>query len=308
MRRTTLFSIVLVAALAIGLIATQAASAQGPVQQPGFAPGLALACSTTDYTDIAAKALGMTASDLRVALVSGKTLQDLATSKNVPLQTVTDALQNALKADLDQAAKDGLIPQQAASAMNQGGYGRNGGVRGPFGGLFGRLFGRLRGMFGNGNTTPAQMQQGALARGVGFLVSRFNVVRPYVVAAQAINMSCADLVKALENGGSIVQVATSKNVQAQTVIDALMKAYRDAYAQDVKEGLITQAQADARTNRLVERVTAMISRTYRGFRGSGPFGPFPGQFPPRRGQPNTPQQGTPAPQGTPPATGTPSGA
>jgi hypothetical protein len=255
-RKTLIVTAVLLAALVAGLFATRTASAQGP-GNPGPAQGpdnpgpgdpdpaqagrlplvMPLACSTTDYASVVAKALGMTASDLRVALVSGKTLQDLATSKNVQYQTLVDAVTAAIKADLDQAVKDGLLTQAQADRFNQ---------------LQGRFPG---GMSGRGATMFGGLMGG---RGFGGLAS--NTVQPFVVAAQAIGISCPDLVKALQQGKSIVQVATDKNVQAQTVIDALVKAYKDALAQDVKEGLITQAQADARSARLVEQVTAMISR------------------------------------------------
>jgi hypothetical protein len=103
------------------------------------------------------------------------------------------------------------------------------------------------------------------------------VARPYVAAAQAVGISCPDLVKALQQGDSIVNVATKKNVQVQTVIDAVVKAYKDALAQDVKEGLITQAQADGQSVRLVERVTAFISRSGRMMMPMGPRMPGQGQ-------------------------------
>ncbi len=282
-----LITFVLVAGLTMTLVATHQASAQGP-NPPSAGRGFAmpLVCSTTDYTDVAAKALGMTAPDLRVALVSGKTLQDLATSKNVTMDTVQQALNTAFKADLDQAVKDGLITQQMADAMQQIRQGNQTGRQFPM-----PFFGRM-GFFGDG-------------------VSAYNVVRVYPVAAQAIGVTCADLVKAEQQGSSIVQVATSKNVKAQTVIDALVKAYQDAAAQDVKDGLITQAQADARNARLVERVTQMISRPGGRFgmfgrqRGMGPRGPRGGQPGGQQGGQQGGQPGQPGQQGTPEAPATP---
>ncbi len=296
-----ILSAVFLTALVAGLFVTRTASAQGPddpnpAQIGRVALVMPLACSTTDYTAVVAKALGMTASDLRVALVSGKTLQDLATSKNVQLQTVVDAITAAVKADLDQAVKDGLLTQAQADRFNQ---------------VQSALPRGMQGMPGRG----AMMFGGMFAgRGFGGLAS--NTVQPYVVAAKAIGMTCPDLVKAMQQGKSIVQIATDKNVQAQTVIDALVKAHKDALAQDVKEGLITQAQSDARSARLVEQVTAMISRS--GFMGMGrdglfghlgqmfgwPFGqgngnrsPMPGGN--RPGRPGMPGNAPATPQATP---------
>jgi hypothetical protein len=257
--KTLLVTAVLLIALVAGLFVTRPASAQSPndpdpAQIGRVGLGMPLACSTTDYAAVVAKALGMTAPDLRVALVSGKSLQDLATSKNVQLQTVVDAITAAVKADLDQAVKDGLLTQAQADRLNQ---------------LQSNLPKGMQGMLGRGGLMFGAMFAG---RGFGGLAS--NTVQPYVVAAKAVGITCPDLVKAMQQGKSIVQIATDKNVQAQTVIDALVNAYKDALAQDVKEGLITQAQADARSTRLVEQVTAMISRS--GVMGIGRDGLFGG--------------------------------
>jgi hypothetical protein len=267
-RKRIVLTVALFSGLAIMLSAAIPALAQGPNQpsRPMMAPALGLVCSTTDYTDVAAKALGMTATELRVALTSGKTIQDIATSKNVTLQAVTDALNKARQADLDQAVKDGLIPQQMANMMGgnaQPNSGQPGTPPAPSAGQ--RL---VRPFF---SVAPF------IGRGL-FGVSARNVVRPYAAAAQAIGISCADLVKAMRGGKSIVQVATEKNVQVQTVIDAVVKAYKDALAADVKEGLITQAQADGQSIRLVERVTAMISNSRAGLGRGDFFGGFMGRM------------------------------
>ncbi len=259
--KTVVIAAILLTALVAGLFMTRAASAQGgtPATPPApaggrgagpfrggiVAPVGVLACSTTDYTAVVAKALNMTASDLRVALVSGKNLQNLATSNNVTYQSLVDAVITARKADIAQAVTDGLLTQAQADALTN----------------------RL------GQAAPAMGRFGMMFRGLGLGISPYNTVHPLTVAAQAIGgTTCADLVKAMQQGKSIVQVASDKNVKAQTVIDALVKAYQDASAQDVKEGLITQAQADGRNANLVQRVTAMISRTGRtgvGFPAAG---------------------------------------
>src|SRR5207245_1352446 len=103
-------------------------------------------------------------------------------------------------------------------------------------------------------------------------VSARNEVQSFVVAAKAVGITCADLMKGVQNGQSIAQVAASKNVQAQTVIDALITAEKSALAQDVQEGLITQAQADGRSVDLANRVSAFVNNTFQrgpGNRGQG---------------------------------------
>lgn len=232
--------------LGVGLLGTQIGSvnAQGPGGGPmggGMMMMGSVPCSTTDYTEITAKALGITASELRLALVSGKTIQELAAEKNVTVESVTAALATARQADLEQAKKDGLITDDTMM-----GFGFGPGMPNPM--IEIEIFdGRGNGMFGMG-------------RGLHLGAS----VNTEVVAAQAIGVTCPELVKAMQQGKTIVQVATEKDVQAQVVIDALVKAHTDATAQAVKEGLITQAQADGHNRRLVERVTQMISTPHLG--------------------------------------------
>lgn len=288
----------------LGIANAQAQPGQGQ-GGPNAAPiglGGALVCSTTNYDDVAAQALNMQSPALRQALVSGKTLQQIATNQNVTVQTVDDALKTAFEADLSQALKDGLISQTQYDAITT----------------------RLNNAPSAANATPQATQnatpqatQSALPNGApngtpprigrpfgSFMpfinVSAYNQVRPFVVAATTINMSCADLVKAVASGQSIAQVATGKNVQAQTVIDALVSAEKAAITQDVQEGLLGQAQADGRLANITNEITAFVNNTDRRGRGGFGFGfgggipgngnggfPFPGGRGPRGG--NGPQ-------------------
>jgi hypothetical protein len=67
--------------------------------------------------DAAAKALGMSTSDLTTALRGGKTLLDLAGEKNVDVSKLRTAIADAEKAALDQAVKDGKITQAQADSL-----------------------------------------------------------------------------------------------------------------------------------------------------------------------------------------------
>jgi hypothetical protein len=209
------------------------------------------ACSTTNYTDVAAKALGISDSDLRVALVSGKTLDDLAKDKNVSIDTVKSAISDAQKAEVAQAVKDGVITQAQADFVTN---------------LLQRLqnapnVGRGRGGPGNGGPGgPAAAIIGGLIDRFGFGISPYNTVNDFVISAQTIDVSCASLLVAVQQGKqSIAQVAQGKNVQAQTVIDALVKAHTDALNQDVTEGLITKAEMAGRSVNLVQQMTAFVN-------------------------------------------------
>ncbi len=109
--------------------------------------------------DAAAKALGMTSTELSTALQSGKTLEQLATEQKVDIQKVTDAIQAAhateMRGRIAQAVTDGTITQANADWLLEGldkGYI---GVPGAFG-LGGPHGGHG---FGNGDGPLAQPTQ-----------------------------------------------------------------------------------------------------------------------------------------------------
>jgi hypothetical protein len=79
--------------------------------------GAALASVATVRLDAAAKALGMSTSDLTTALRGGKTLLDLAREKNVDVTKLRTTIADAEKATLDQAVKDGKLTQAQADAL-----------------------------------------------------------------------------------------------------------------------------------------------------------------------------------------------
>jgi hypothetical protein len=78
--------------------------AGGPGQGRGGGPGLT----------VAAKALGVSAADLRTALQSGKTIADVAKTKSVDLQTVIAAIVASENEHLAQAVTDGKLTQAQA--------------------------------------------------------------------------------------------------------------------------------------------------------------------------------------------------
>ncbi len=249
--------------------------AQGPGGgRGGF--GFVNVCSTTSETDVVAKALGMTAAELRLALVSGKSISQIAASKNIEVTKIQEAIQAQRKADLEQAVKDGLITQAQLDAFN------------------------------NAQTNAPKPPMGGNNIRFEIRVPANNVVNRMDVAAKALGMTCADLVKAEQAGKSIAQVAQEKNVAVQTVIDAVVNAVKAAAAQDVKEGLITQAQADAKLSRVANDVGQWVYSTPRrgpnggpgGNRGGGPGGQ---RNPGNNNQPRQPGQGGGQPTAVPPA-------
>lgn len=264
-------TVALIGGLALSATTAEAQGPRGGAPSWGSATALIGACSTTDYTSVAAQALGMTPTELRVALASGLSVSRVAAQKGVDIATVQEALRAARLAEVDQALADGLITQAEADQLKALLNNQLPQVPPMAPGLRGRGEPRGRVM-----VRPVNLLEGIRPR---------NTIKPYIVAAEAMGMSCAELVRAAQTGLSIAQVAGSKGVALQTVVDALSKAYNDALAKDVQEGLVAPARAQAVQEQIVNNVLSLIARPHRRFGahlpdlgrfGAQPFGGFPG--------------------------------
>ena len=93
-KRTILIAGLLVAILAVGVIGAARAFAQSPLTTVfhGRGPGDGHGLGQVEL-DAAAKALGMTSTELSTALQSGKTLEQIATDKGVDINAVMQAIQ-----------------------------------------------------------------------------------------------------------------------------------------------------------------------------------------------------------------------
>ena len=89
-------------------------------------------------------------------------------------------------------------------------------------------------------------------------------------AAKAIGVTEADLTTALQGGQTIADVAASKGVAVQTVIDAMVAAEKAEIQAQVDAGTITQAQADQRIADLTAHETAEVNGTFTPGMGGGP--------------------------------------
>jgi hypothetical protein len=74
-------------------------------------------------------------------------------------------------------------------------------------------------------------------------------------------MTEAELRTALEGGSTLAKVAEGKGVPLDTLITALVDAEKTRIAQDVTDGRLTQAQADARLADVTQRVTDRVNST-----------------------------------------------
>ena len=105
--------------------------------------------------------------------------------------------------------------------------------------------------------------------------------------ATALGMTADELHTALESGQTLAQVAASKGVDVQVVIDALTADMKAHIADEVSSGEITQAQADQKLADLGTHITDMVNNT----RPAGGPGGDHGPRGPRGAQP-TPSSST----------------
>jgi hypothetical protein len=103
-------------------------------------------------------------------------------------------------------------------------------------------------------------------------------------AAAALGMAPDDLRTALRDGQSLAEVAQSKGIDPQVVIDAMVAELKTHLDEEVAAGEHTQEEADEFLARATERITALVNgefpegrpgfggRMWRGDRGFGPGG------------------------------------
>jgi polyhydroxyalkanoate synthesis regulator phasin len=119
------------------------------------------------------------------------------------------------------------------------------------------------------NAVESALQQARPERGPhhgGF--GRMGRFAGLSAAAQALGISEDELATQLRSGSTVAEVATARDVELQSVIDAVVAAEKERLTEAVTDGDLTQAEADQRSADLVQRVTDFVN-------GEGP-GPLPG--------------------------------
>ena len=100
------------------------------------------------------------------------------------------------------------------------------------------------------------------------------------VASKALGISADDLATQLRSGSSLADIAKSKNVDVQKVIDALVADANSKIDQGVKDGKLTNDQATNIKSNLKDRITNMVNNAHPGgpgrHHGFGFGGPPPG--------------------------------
>ncbi len=108
-------------------------------------------------------------------------------------------------------------------------------------------------------------------------------------AAKALGTTTDELRTDLQSGKKITDIATEKKIDINTVIDAMVNDLKTHLADEVKNGRITQAQADERAATAKDRITKMVN---------GQLPPHPDGPPPADGSaPSSSAPTTTAPAG-----------
>lgn len=169
-------------------------------------------------------------------------LEHFASHLGLSTDQVKTAYTDAYNETIDQMVKDGKLTQTEADALKQKvsqgvangalpGFGPGFHGKGGFDGGFGMGPGRM----GMMNLGPAEF-------------------------AKALGMTQADLVTELQAGKSIADVAKEKNVDINKVKETVLADYKASLDTAVKDGKITQAQADTFYQNYSQKLDTIVNR------------------------------------------------
>jgi ribosomal protein S20 len=183
---------------------------------------------------VAADTIGISRAQLVTELRAGKTVAQVAQSKGVETQAVTAALVGHATARIDAAVKNGAIDADRAAKLE---------ARLP------QLADKL----------VNKVFDGKLGQGKG--TRRARVVAAVKVAADTIGIEPRELVKEVRSGKTVADVARSKGVEPQAVIDAVVAKAQARIDAAVERGRIDADRGAELTKKVTERVTELVNAT-----------------------------------------------
>lgn len=163
-------------------------------------------------------------------------LDQLAATLNIQRATLDSAIQTAGTKTIDNAVQQGTLTQAQGDALKARLQAGDVGV----------LWGRGRGK-GPGKTALVNVRQ-----------AMFNA------AAQKLGITASDLLIQLRSGQTMAQIAQAKGVAEQDVINAALAAAKTQLSQEVTNGNLTQAQADAIYAQLEQKGSQLFTLRGRG--------------------------------------------
>ncbi len=197
--------------------------------------------------------LGMTQADIQTQLRDGKSLVEIAATKNVTEEALTSAIINAAKTKLQEKVTSNDLTQKQVDAMLQ------------------QLQNQISKII-NYKSTPAPFMGG---RG---MMGGHPAINDALTTL--LGMSQTDISTQLRAGKSLVEIAATKNITEQALVDALVAAVKAKLDTAVANQDITQKVADSMLQREQDNISKMVNNkiTTTDRMGPGGFGghPFPG--------------------------------
>jgi len=244
MRTTSRFSRVavsagLVVAVGAGVLGiTSFASAQ--ISGPSSAPQVIEASASARQAPlaVAATALGMTEAELRTELEAGKSIAQVAETKNVDLQVVADALIAQHKAHIAEHVTEGKLTQAEADEK------------------LANLEARITEMV---NKTGLPMKGGPEGKGGhGGKLGHIKAASEEVAAV--LNLTTTELAAQLREGKSLAAIAEAQDVDINKVKEVLTAEFKAHLDEEVAAGKLTQAEADEKLAKFESRLNDMVNK------------------------------------------------
>ncbi len=181
----------------------------------------------------AAKALGLTETELMTELQAGKSIKQVAEAKSVDLDKVTDAMTAAMKAHLDEEVASGEHTQEEADAKLV-------------------LFkARLTDMVNNVGGPHKGGHGGKRGHGP----AKFATAN----LASVLKLTEAELQTELQSGKSLKTIADAQNVDIDDVKKVLTDDFKAHLDEEVASGKHTQEEADAKLTEFTTRLDDIVN-------------------------------------------------
>jgi hypothetical protein len=89
-------------------------------------------------------------------------------------------------------------------------------------------------------------------------------VGPYETVTELLGMTAEEIQELRQDGQSLVQIAATKGITEEDLVDAILTVKKVALDKLVADGIITQELADLRLTRMEERVKLAVNRVETG--------------------------------------------
>ncbi len=209
---------------------------------------LAFVATPLTYNAVMAQQTGTTSVVQQATDYSKVFVQQLASTLGIDQAKLETALKTAGNATVDQALKNQDVTQAQAAQLRQR--------------ITDGRYGIWERGFGNSGSRDGKGGPGG-ERGMGGPGASISQVAMMDVAAKVLNLSIVELDAQLRSGQTLTSLATTKNINLETVKTAVINNLKAQLAEVVKVGTITQAQAD----QIVTRASSNANFGLRGGRG-----------------------------------------